>query len=172
MAAAEDAFAILRSMSAATIWEAAGKRGDLSPRIKPLFPEARLAGPAFTVKMFPGETLATVRAVDAAPRGSVIVIDAGAAERGVSWGGTATFAASRKGIAGLVTNGTVRDLAEILERKFPVFATGPVSLRVCGDIPAGSIFRSASVRWWSIPATSSWAILTASSWCLWPSAKR
>jgi 4-hydroxy-4-methyl-2-oxoglutarate aldolase len=49
---------------------------------------------------------------------------AGDAERGESWGGTATFAASRKGIAGLVTNGTVRDLAEILERKFPVFATG------------------------------------------------
>jgi 4-hydroxy-4-methyl-2-oxoglutarate aldolase len=83
-----------------------------------------VAGPAFTVKMFPGETLAAVRAVDAAPPGSVVVIDAGAAERGVCWGGTATFAASRKGIAGLVTNGTVRDLAEILERKFPVFATG------------------------------------------------
>ena len=124
MAGAGDAFAILKSMSAATVWEAAGKRGDMSPRIKPLFSEARVAGPAFTVKMFPGETLAAVRAVDAAPPGSVIVIDAGAAERGVSWGGTATFAASRKGIAGLVTNGTVRDLAEILERKFPVFATG------------------------------------------------
>jgi 4-hydroxy-4-methyl-2-oxoglutarate aldolase len=124
MAGAEDSFAILRSMSAATIWEAAGKRGDMSPRIKPLFAEARVAGPAFTVKMFPGETLAAVRAVDAAPAGSVIVIDAGAAERGVSWGGTATFAASRKGIAGLVTNGTVRDLAEILDRKFSVFATG------------------------------------------------
>ncbi len=124
MAEQHDALSILRSMPAATVWEAAGKRGDLSPAIKPLFPEARIAGPAYTVKMFPGETLAAVRAVDEAPPGSVIVIEAGAAERGVSWGGTATLAATRKGIAGLVTNGTIRDLAEVIERKFPVFAVG------------------------------------------------
>ena len=122
MAGAEDAFAILRSMSAATIWEAAGKRGDMSPRIKPLFTEARVAGPAFTVKMFPGETLAAVRAVDAAPPGSVIVIDAGAAERGVSMVAPRHCRPAARGSRGLVTNGTVRDLAEILERKFPVFA--------------------------------------------------
>jgi 4-hydroxy-4-methyl-2-oxoglutarate aldolase len=119
-----DALTTLCSMPAATLWEAAGKRGDLSPKIKPLFPEARVAGPAFTVKMFPGETFAVVRAVHEAPPGSVIVIDAGAAERGASWGGTVTFAAQRKGINGVVTNGPVRDMGEVLERKFPVFATG------------------------------------------------
>ena len=119
-----DAIATLRTMPAATVWEAAGKRGDFTPDIKPLFPEARVAGPAFTVKMFPGETLAAVQAVDQAPPGSVIVIDSGAQRRGVCWGGTATLAASRKGIAGLVTNGTIRDLAEVIERRFPVFATG------------------------------------------------
>ena len=122
--AQQDPISILRSMPTATIWEAAGKRGDFAPDIKPLFPEARLAGPAFTVKMFPGETLAAVRAVDEAPPGSVIVIDCGAQQRGVCWGGTATLAASRKGIAGLVTNGTIRDLAEVIERRFPVFAVG------------------------------------------------
>jgi 4-hydroxy-4-methyl-2-oxoglutarate aldolase len=124
MAQQNDTLSILRSMPSATLWEAAGKRGDFTPDIKPLFPEARLAGPAFTVKMFPGETLAAVRAVDEAPPGSVIVIDSGAQQRGVSWGGTATLAASRKGIAGLVTNGTIRDLAEVIERRFPVFAAG------------------------------------------------
>ncbi len=124
MTGRSDTFSILRSMPSATLWEAAGKRGDFTPDIKPMFPEARLAGPAFTVKMFPGETLAAVRAVDEAPPGSVIVIDSGAQQRGVSWGGTATLAASRKGIAGLVTNGTIRDLAEVIERRFPVFAVG------------------------------------------------
>ena len=124
MAERPDALTVLKSMPAATLWEAAGKRGDLSPRIKPLFPEARVAGPAFTVKMFPGETFAVVRAVNEAPPGSVIVIDAGAAERGATWGGTVTFEARRKGINGVVSNGTVRDLSEILEHKFPVFAIG------------------------------------------------
>ncbi len=124
MIGSSDALAILTSMPAATLWEAAGKRGDLSPRIKPLFPGARVAGPAFTVKMFPGETFAVVRAVQEALPGSVIVIDAGAAERGATWGGTVTFAALRKGINGVVTNGTVRDFAEVVEHKFPVFAIG------------------------------------------------
>jgi 4-hydroxy-4-methyl-2-oxoglutarate aldolase len=120
----DHALSILRSMPAATLWEAVGKRGDMAPGIKPLFPEARVAGPAFTVKMFPGETFAVVRAVAEAPAGSVIVIDAGAAERGATWGGSVTLAAMRKGINGVVSNGAVRDLGDILHERFPVFATG------------------------------------------------
>jgi 4-hydroxy-4-methyl-2-oxoglutarate aldolase len=121
---ADHALSILKSMPAATLWEAAGKRGDMAPRIKPLFPEARVAGPAFTVKMFPGETFAVVRAVAEAPAGSVIVIDAGGTERGATWGGSVTLAAMRKGINGVVSNGAVRDLGDILNERFPVFATG------------------------------------------------
>jgi 4-hydroxy-4-methyl-2-oxoglutarate aldolase len=120
----DHALSILKLMPAATLWEAAGKRGDMAPRIKPLFPEARVAGPAFTVKMFPGETFAVVRAVAEAPAGSVIVIDAGAAERGATWGGSVTLAAMRKGINGVISNGAVRDLGDILHARFPVFAIG------------------------------------------------
>src|SRR5688500_7775159 len=119
------ALEILKSMPAATIWEAAGKIGDMAPRIRPMFAGARVAGSAFTVKIFPGETSATLRAIDAAPAGSVIVVDCGGgAESGVCWGGTSTLAAELKGLAGCVTNGTVRDLAEIEAKRFPVFAIG------------------------------------------------
>lgn len=128
MSYSRSAFEILRLMPAATVWEAAGKTGDMAPAIKPMVPGARLAGPAFTAKIFPGETFGVLRAIEAAPAGSVIVVDTGGAERGVCWGGTATLAAELKGIAGCVTNGTVRDLAEIQERKFPIFAIG-TSLR-------------------------------------------
>jgi len=128
MAISQGAFELLRSMPAATVWEAAGKLGDMTPRIRPMFPGARVAGPAFTVKIFPGETFGVLRAIDRAPAGSVIVIDSGGAERGVCWGGTSTLAAILKGLAGCVTNGTVRDLAEIQEKQFPIFATG-TSLR-------------------------------------------
>jgi 4-hydroxy-4-methyl-2-oxoglutarate aldolase len=116
-----NAFDILLSMPAATVWEAAGKMGDVHPRIKLLVSGARLAGPAFTVKIFPGETYGVLRAIEAAPAGSVIVVDCGGEERGVCWGSTS-------GLAGCVTNGTVRDLAEIQQMKFPIFATG-TSLR-------------------------------------------
>jgi 4-hydroxy-4-methyl-2-oxoglutarate aldolase len=121
-------FEILQSMPAATVWEAAGKTGDMHPAIKAMVPGTRLAGPAFTVKIFPGETFGVLRAIEAAPAGSVIVVDSGGADRGVSWGGTSTIAAQLKGLTGCVTNGTVRDLAEIQEAKFAIFAAG-TSLR-------------------------------------------
>lgn len=123
-----DAYEILKSMPAATVWEAAGKIGDMVPRIRPMFAGARVAGSAFTVKIFPGETLGVLRAIDAAPAGSVVVVDCGGAESGVCWGGTSTLAAELKGLAGCVTNGTVRDLAEIEAKRFPVFGIG-TSLR-------------------------------------------
>jgi 4-hydroxy-4-methyl-2-oxoglutarate aldolase len=128
MAISQSAFELLRSMPAATVWEAAGKMGDMNPRIRPMFPGARVAGPAYTVKIFPGETFGVLRAIDRAIAGSVIVIDSNGADRGVCWGGTSTLAAMMKGLAGCVTNGTVRDLAEIQEKQFPIFATG-TSLR-------------------------------------------
>jgi len=58
MTARDEALGVLTTMPAATLWEAASKRGDLEPRIKPLFPEAPVAGLAFTVKMLPGEPFA------------------------------------------------------------------------------------------------------------------
>jgi 4-hydroxy-4-methyl-2-oxoglutarate aldolase len=115
-------------MPTATVWEAAGKIGDMHPRIKPMLPGARLAGPAYTVKIFPGETFGVLRAIEAAAAGSIIVIDSGGMENGVCWGGTSTIAAQLKGLAGCVTNGTIRDLAEIQEKRFPIFAAG-TSLR-------------------------------------------
>jgi 4-hydroxy-4-methyl-2-oxoglutarate aldolase len=122
------AFNILQSMPTATIWEAAGKIGDMHPRIKLLVSGLHLAGPAFTVKIFPGETFGVLRAIEAAPAGSVVVVDCGGEERGICWGATSTLAAQLKGLAGCVTNGSVRDLAEIQQMRFPVFAAG-TSLR-------------------------------------------
>ena len=51
----------------------------------------------------------------------MIVIDGGGALCS-TWGGMASFAAKFKGVAGLVVDGAVRDLEEIIEFDFPVFA--------------------------------------------------
>ena len=58
--------------------------------------------------------------IDAAGAGEVIVVDAEGAPYS-TWGGMASTAASLKGIAGLVVDGAVRDLEEIVELGFPVF---------------------------------------------------
>jgi 4-hydroxy-4-methyl-2-oxoglutarate aldolase len=117
-------FAPLRGMRAATIYEAAGKIGDMAPGIRCLVPGTSLIGPAFTVKCWPGDGSAFLNAVGSVPPGWVMVIDGGDSERLGCWGGSATLAAHLRGIVGVVTNGSVRDMHIINELRFPVFAAG------------------------------------------------
>jgi 4-hydroxy-4-methyl-2-oxoglutarate aldolase len=119
-----EALATLSKLATATIYEANGKWGDIGPPIRPLIDGARIAGPAYTVKAMPGDNLVIFRAIDEAPPGSVLVVDAGATDRATIWGGTSTVACVAKGIAGCVTNAAVRDMAQIRQMKFPIYASG------------------------------------------------
>jgi len=128
MASLKEIIAALAKYPVATVYEALGKVGDMSNRIRPVGPGMRVAGPALTVKTFPGDMQPVFHAITRAEPGDVLVVDAGDAERGTIWGGTGTAAAQARGVTGLVTNGATRDLDEVIELKFPVFAAG-VSLR-------------------------------------------
>lgn len=108
----------------ATLYEAAGKRGDMAASIRPVVPGTRLAGIALTIRVWPGDTLAVLRAIDRAPAGSVFVIDAGESGSAAVWGGTASKASVVRGIRGCVTNGCVRDVDEMVALGFPVYARG------------------------------------------------
>jgi 4-hydroxy-4-methyl-2-oxoglutarate aldolase len=114
----------LGKFSTATLYEAAGKRGDMGPKIRPIVPRVKLAGIALTIRVWPGDTLAVLRAIDRALPGSVIVVDAGEVGSAAVWGGTSSMASAVRGIRGCVTNGCVRDVDEIVELQFPVYAAG------------------------------------------------
>jgi 4-hydroxy-4-methyl-2-oxoglutarate aldolase len=108
----------------ATLYEAAGKRGDMARAIRPVAPGAKLSGVALTIRVWPGDTLAVLRTIDKAPAGSVFVVDAGENDSAAVWGGTSCRASIVRGIRGCVTNGCVRDVDEITALRFPVFAAG------------------------------------------------
>ena len=108
----------------ATLYEAAGKRGDMSPDIAPIVRGERFAGVAYTVKTFPSDTTAVIRALDEAPAGSVLVIDAGGTDRAAVWGGTSSLVSLRRGLVACVTNGCVRDVEELASIGIPVYAAG------------------------------------------------
>jgi 4-hydroxy-4-methyl-2-oxoglutarate aldolase len=124
----QDVVSILSNIPTATIYESAGKWGDVAPYIRPVVAGLRLAGRAFTVKAMPGDNLVVFRAIEEAPAGSVLVIDAGATDRATIWGGTSTVACVAKKIVGCVTNAAVRDVAQIRALRFPVYAAG-ISVR-------------------------------------------
>ena len=120
----DDIVAALSRLPTATIYEANGKWGEVAPNIRAIVDGVRLCGRAFTVKAMPGDNLVVFRAIEEAPSGSVIVIDAGNTDGATIWGGTSTCACIAKKINGCVTNAAVRDVAQIRKLNFPVFAAG------------------------------------------------
>lgn len=114
----------LKSLGTSTLFEAQGKKGALPGGIRPIWRGAFVAGPAYTVRMEPGDNLALHHAVVLAAPGDVLVADcAGFADSGV-WGEVLTVAAMNRGLAGLIVNGSVRDIVRLEALGFPVFSCG------------------------------------------------
>ncbi|MCO1337773.1 diguanylate cyclase [Kocuria polaris] len=96
----------------------------MDPGIRPLWsPMPRVAGPAYAVRCAPGDNLMMHAAIYRAEPGSVIVVDSGGSPLAVA-GGNVCAVAQRRGIAGFVVDGSIRDLQEVREMGFPVFARG------------------------------------------------
>jgi len=109
---------------AAILADVNGRRGALHGRIAALRPRMKLAGPAFTVDVRPGDNLMIHAAMALAKPGDVLVID-GKGDRTAALMGTIMMTACRQlGIAGVVIDGAVRDSLEIDEMDFPVFCVG------------------------------------------------
>ena len=103
---------------------------------RPLAPgHPRIVGPAFTLRFVPArEDLATPAswsnpistraAIEAMPAGCVAVVDAmGVTDAGI-FGDILCARMAKRGVAALVTDGVVRDLAGVLGTKLPVWCQG------------------------------------------------
>jgi regulator of RNase E activity RraA len=105
-------------------------------RTAPLVPgQSRLVGRAFTLRFVPArEDLATPEswsspkstraAIEAMPPGCIAVVDAmGHTDAGI-FGDILCARMARRGVAGLVTDGAVRDLAGVIATGLPVWCAG------------------------------------------------
>jgi regulator of RNase E activity RraA len=100
------------------------QRNRGSTGLRPYHQPAPLAGTAVTVRTRAGDNLAILRAFDICRPGDVLVIDADGDIANALVGGIMTFYAASIGVAGMVIDGAIRDVAEIRERPFPVYARG------------------------------------------------
>jgi 4-hydroxy-4-methyl-2-oxoglutarate aldolase len=113
-----------QDISPTTLADVLGRSQVMDIGIRPLWPSApRLAGPAFTVRCPPGDNLMLHAAIYRAEPGSVVVVQAGDVDYALA-GGNVCAVAQRRGIAGFVLDGVIRDLAEVRALGFPVFARG------------------------------------------------
>jgi 3-hexulose-6-phosphate synthase/6-phospho-3-hexuloisomerase len=84
--------------------------------------DVRMTGKAVTVQTFAGDWAKPVEAIDVALPGDVIVINNDGGTHVAVWGELATLSCMKKGIAGVVIDGAVRDVDDIRKIKFAVFA--------------------------------------------------
>jgi RraA family protein len=86
--------------------------------------EKTMAGTAVTARSRAGDNLTYLRALEFCRPGDVLVIDGGGDLANAAVGGILSFYAAHIGVAGLVIDGAIRDVAEIRSRDFPVYARG------------------------------------------------
>ena len=139
----------LLRLGSATVYEAAGAEGALDPAVVPVWPGARVCGPALPVRCSPGDNLAIHLAREAAEAGVVLVVDANRHLAGYC-GEVLAVGARARGVLGLVIDGGVRD-SDALERlAFPVFARGRSIARTVkhepGSVGAPVVAGGALVR--------------------------
>ncbi|MFE7616749.1 RraA family protein [Streptomyces sp. NPDC057496] len=137
-----------KDISPTTLADLLGREQVMDIGIRPLWsPMPRVAGPAFTVRCPPGDNLMLHAAVHRAEPGSVIVVESGDVDHALA-GGNVCAVARRRGIAAFVADGVIRDLAEVREMGFPVFARGvipiPGTKKAVG--PLGGPVRCGGVR--------------------------
>jgi 4-hydroxy-4-methyl-2-oxoglutarate aldolase len=113
----------LSGCDVATLHEAAGRLGNLSPEIRPIQVGAHIAGRAVTAAVQPGDNLAIHRAVLECHPGDVLVVAANGHLAGY-WGEILAVAAQCRGVLGLVIDGGCRDVAALRKRGFPVWSSG------------------------------------------------
>ncbi|MEW5761195.1 MAG: 3-hexulose-6-phosphate synthase [Candidatus Thermoplasmatota archaeon] len=117
----EELYKAFSKVSSSNVSDAMHRKGAMVG-VKAIIKNGRkIVGKAITIKTIDGDWAKPVEAVDIAKKGDVIVIDAGSGQKAV-WGELASWSSKLKGIEGVIIDGAVRDVQDILKIDFPVFA--------------------------------------------------
>ncbi len=105
------------------------REAGMEARIAPVSAAVRFVGEALTVTVMTGDNLALHVVANSAPRGTVLIVNAGQCSRTAVWGEILHAAAASQGVAAVIIDGVIRDRAALRQSSVPVFA--------CGSTPNG-----------------------------------
>lgn len=112
------------NISSVCISDALEGLNNMNVAIKPLKEEYRIVGSACTVKMLANDNLIVLKGIRMAKPGDVLIVDAKGYDYNAIAGDFVIGMAKALGLAGVVTDGTIRDVVGIKELGFPVFCKG------------------------------------------------
>lgn len=144
-----EVLALFESVESTHVSDAMHRFYGMDLNIRPVSPEMRAVGPALTVRTRPGDNLMVFKALEIAAPGDILVIEHRGYTTVAAWGDLVSMVAQKVGVAGVVTDGGIRDRAGIIKVGVPVFAQdvqspqgslkdGPGEVNVpvaCGGVP-------------------------------------
>lgn len=115
-----------KKIATASASDMMNRGGAMSGAIKPVTAATAICGQARTVQCIMADNSILHFASSTAEPGQVLVADACGIIDVAVWGGLTTLEAHRRGLAGLIVDGAVRDIRESRAVPFPIFCKGVV----------------------------------------------
>jgi 4-hydroxy-4-methyl-2-oxoglutarate aldolase len=118
----KETVAKLSRFGVATIHEAMGRIGLMKPYLRPIYTGAYACGPAVTVLLQPGDNWMLHVAAEQLQQGDIVVAACTADNTDGFFGDLLATSFRARGAVGLIIDAGVRDVKDLAEMQFPVFA--------------------------------------------------